>query len=182
MLELARKLADNDECFFGGWIIAGVQVYINGPAEVLQNKTLLAKARKSILEVQGFASEQLVKSLRVFLVLPTGSAVKDSDAAAYDEALVQAHHVFTASEVQDYVAYTGDENIIHKGERPLVPGLCMLAWAQQELALTKLHWRVSFLSPVHAGEELVLVANEAGFTAYANENVAFEIKNLDAQA
>ena len=31
-----------------------------------------------------------------------------------------------------------ENDVIHKGEQPIVPGLCMAAWLKRELALTEL--------------------------------------------
>ena len=74
MLELAHKLADSDRKFFGGWVLAGVEAHIHGQATQLVNNVLLAKERKSIIQVLGTVStpegERMVKELRVFLVSP----------------------------------------------------------------------------------------------------------------
>ena len=79
-------------------------------------------------------------------------------------------------EVRDYVAYTGDENIIHQGEHPIVPGLCMAAWLQQALQLTELDWRISFLAPVYTGDKLVVYAGEQELAAYVDGFKVFSIK------
>ena len=87
-----------------------------------------------------------------------------------------ARHVFTAQEIADYVAYTGDENIIHKGEHPIVPGLCMAAWLERELQLTELDWKLSFLSPVYAGDELRVYDDGEKLAAYVGAANVFVIK------
>ena len=201
MLELAHKLADNDTKFFGGWVLAGVEVHIHGTATQLENKTLLAKERKSMLQVVGTAADgSIAKELRVFLVLPkrqldsTQSAAvkaateqapsakphseaKESNAHANAHAgTLLAEHVFTVDEVRNYVAFTGDENIIHKGEHPIVPGLCMTAWLQSALAARELDWRVSFLAPVFTGDTLCVYQNGAELQAYVGSSNVFTIK------
>ena len=85
-------------------------------------------------------------------------------------------HSFTVLEVADYVAYTGDENIIHQGEHPIVPGLCMAAWLQQALQLQELDWRISYLRPVYAGDELKVYSSEQELAAYVQGFKAFSIK------
>ena len=85
-------------------------------------------------------------------------------------------HSFTVQEVADYVAYTGDENIIHQGEHPIVPGLCMAAWLQQALQLQELDWRISYLRPVYAGDELKVYSSEQELAAYVPGVKAFSIK------
>ena len=180
MLELAHKLADSDRKFFGGWVLAGVEAHIHGQATQLVNNVLLAKERKSIIQVLGTVStpegERMVKELRVFLVFP--KAKLGSKPAAKEEPTGELvlEHSFTVLEVADYVAYTGDENIIHQGEHPIVPGLCMAAWLQQALQLQELDWRISYLRPVYAGDELKVYSREQELAAYVQGFKAFSIK------
>ena len=180
MLELAHKLADSDRKFFGGWVLAGVEAHIHGQATQLVNNVLLAKERKSIIQVLGTVStpegERMVKELRVFLVLP--KAKLGSKPAVQEEPTGELvlEHSFTVQEVADYVAYTGDENIIHQGEHPIVPGLCMAAWLQQALQLQELDWRISYLRPVYAGDELKVYSREQELAAYVQGFKAFSIK------
>lgn len=180
MLELAHKLADSDRKFFGGWVLAGVEAHIHGQATQLVNNVLLAKERKSIIQVLGTVStpegERMVKELRVFLVLP--KAKLGSKPAAKEEPTGELvlEHSFTVLEVADYVAYTGDENIIHQSEHPIVPGLCMAAWLQQALQLQELDWRISYLRPVYAGDELKVYSSEQELAAYVQGFKAFSIK------
>ena len=180
MLELAHKLADSDRKFFGGWVLAGVEAHIHGQATQLVNNVLLAKERKSIIQVLGTVStpegERMVKELRVFLVLP--KAKLGSKPAAQEEPTGELvlEHSFTVQEVADYVAYTGDENIIHQGEHPIVPGLCMAAWLQQALQLQELDWRISYLRPVYAGDELKVYSSEQELAGYVQGFKAFSIK------
>ena len=180
MLELAHTLADSDRKFFGGWVLAGVEAHIHGQATQLVNNVLLATERKSIIQVLGTVStpegERMVKELRVFLVLP--KAKLGSKPAAKEEPTGELvlEHSFTVLEVADYVAYTGDENIIHQGEHPIVPGLCMAAWLQQALQLQELDWRISYLRPVYAGDELKVYSSEQELAAYVQGFKAFSIK------
>ena len=180
MLELAHKLADSDRKFFGGWVLAGVEAHIHGQATQLVNNVLLAKERKSIIQVLGTVStpegERMVKELRVFLVLP--KAKLGSKPATKEEPTGELvlEHSFTVLEVADYVAYTGDENIIHQGEHPIAPGLCMAAWLQQALQLQELDWRISYLRPVYAGDELKVYSREQELAAYVQGFKAFSIK------
>ena len=180
MLELAHKLADSDRKFFGGWVLAGVEAHIHGQATQLVNNVLLAKERKSIIQVLGTVStpegERMVKELRVFLVLP--KAKLGSKPATKEEPTGELvlEHSFTVQEVAEYVAYTGDENIIHQGEHPIVPGLCMAAWLQQALRLTELDWRISYLRPVYAGDELKVYSSEQELAAYVQVIKVFSIK------
>ena len=176
MLELAHKLADSDRKFFGGWVLAGVEAHIHGQATQLVNNVLLAKERKSIIQVLGTDQQQVVKELKVFLVLPKQQLGSKAKVAEVPTGKLLVKHVFSVQEVRDYVAYTGDENIIHQGEHPVIPRLCMAAWLQQTLQLTKLDWRISFLAPVYAGDELAVYAAEQELAAYVGSFKVFAIK------
>lgn len=180
MLELAHKLADSDRKFFGGWVLAGVEAHIHGQATQLVNNVLLAKERKSIIQVLGTVStpegERMVKELRVFLVLPRAKLGSKPAAKEEPTGELVLEHSFTVLEVADYVAYTGDENIIHQGEHPIVPGLCMAAWLQQALQLQELDWRISYLRPVYAGDELKVYSSEQELAGYVQGFKAFSIK------
>ena len=177
MLQLARALANNDAKFFGGWILAGVDAQIKGNAVHFTNKTVLSKAHKAILDVEGTSAfGTSMKKLRVFLILPTDNT---SSTVAQDEVpkgRVLFAHYFTPEEVAAYVAYTGDENIIHKGEQPIVPGLCMAAFLQEKLGLTSLNWRISFLHTVRTGELLSFYLLDNQILAYVDKTLAFSVK------
>ncbi len=177
MLELARKLADSDAKFFGGWVLAGAQAHIHGAACELTNNVLLAKECKSIIQVLGTAADgSACKELRVFLVLPKNALGTKPAQEAAPTGEVVARHVFTTQEIAEYVAFTGDENIIHKGAHPVVPGLCMAAWLQKALGLAELDWRISFLAPVYAGDELCVYKDESALNAYVGARNVFVIK------
>ena len=63
MLELAHKLADSDTKFFGGWVLAGVEAHIHGQAVKLENRMLLEKERKCIIQVRGTTLADSVERL-----------------------------------------------------------------------------------------------------------------------
>lgn len=177
MIDLARKLSDCDEKYFGGWVLAGVEIKLQGKAETLENSVLLAKERRCVHEARGYdASGRLVQSLRLFLVIPKSISMAKVQEKVVPEGRLVYSHAFDSSEIEAYIAYTGDKNIIHKGEHPLVPGICMLYALQRFLQLKELDWKVSFLAPVYAGDEFQVFQTETGFTAYANQKQAFVVK------
>lgn len=181
MLELARKLADCDTHEFDGWVLAGAQVRIDGSCTLLENSTLLKKERRCVIQVLGTdAAGGVNKSLQVFLVLPKAGAGKGQEgsaaSAAIDGQLLLAHS-FTADEVAAYVDYTGDLNVIHSGEHPIVPGLCLAAYVQQKLGKERLDWKISFLAPVYAGDELRVYGQADGqLIGYVGSARVFSIK------
>lgn len=177
ILDLARKLADCDANFFGGWIIAGVEVHIKAPAAQLINKLLLHKSSKAVFEVKGttaFGTE--TQKMRVFLVLPQGEVNVQSGEGDFPGRLI-LEHVFSLEEINAYLAYTGDQNVIHQGSHPLVPGLCVLSYLQEAMGMQQLDWRAAFKSPVYVGEKLTVYAKEGKFTAFVNERLAFVVEN-----
>ena len=177
MLELAHKLADSDAKFFGGWVLAGAEAHIHNKAKQLQNKVLLAKERKSMIQVLGTAADgSVAKELRVFLVLPRQELGAKPQPQKPPAGSLVAQHAFTTQEIAAYVAYTGDENIIHKGEHAIVPGLCMAAWLQSELQLAQLDWRISFLAPVRAGDVLRVYVADSVLAGYVGAVNVFLIK------
>ncbi len=185
MIDLAHNLAKSDTKFFGGWVLAGATAHINiGRAEQWDNTVLLSKERKSILQVTGKdADGNVVKQLEVILVLPKGvfHAEKPLASSQVDEQVnlegkLVAQHTFTAEEIADYIAQSGDENVIHKGAHAVVPGLCMVAWLQQALQAEMLSWRVRFLSPVYIGDDLKVVETDGDMTGYVGANKVFTIR------
>ena len=177
MLELAHKLADSDAEFFCGWVLAGAEAHIHGHADVLTNKELLRKERKCIIQVLGETrSGGAAKELRVFLLLPKQRLGSKEPLPEQPQGELAAEHCFTVEEIGAYVAFTGDENIIHQGDHPVVPGLCMAAWLQRALRLQELDWRISFLSPVYAGDELKVYRTANELLAYVGAAKVFVIK------
>lgn len=180
MLQLAKALANNDAKFFGGWIVAGVEAHIKGNAVRFANKTVMSKAHKAILDVEGTSAfGSMLKKLRVFLVLPSEPMVNSNTENDVPQGKVLFAHYFTEEEVAAYVAYTGDENIIHKGPRPIVPGLCMAAFLQEKLELNKLDWRISFLHTVRTGELVSFYLLDKQIMAYVDKTPAFIVKLLE---
>lgn len=176
MINLARKLADCDASFYGGWIMAGANVQIKGNAVHYENKLLMNKGNKSVFEVKGttaFGTE--VQKMRVFLVMPKDNQEIHSHDDEFPGKVV-ARHRFSKEEIENYVAYTGDENIVHKGEHPLVPGLCMAYYLQQYFGLSQLDWRIAFKSPVYAYDELIVYSKEGQLTAFVHDRNVFVIK------
>lgn len=180
MLQLAKALANNDAQFFGGWIVAGVEVHIKGNAVRFANKTVMSKAHKAILDVEGTSAfGSMLKKMRVFLVLPSEPMINSNTESKVPQGKMLFAHYFTEEEVAAYVAYTGDENIIHKGPKPIVPGLCMAAFLQEKLELNKLDWRISFLNTVRTGELVSFYLLDKQIMAYADKTPAFTVKLLE---
>lgn len=177
MLRLARKLSDCDAKYFGGWVIAGVEVKLSDKADCLENSVLLDKARRCVHEARGYNSRgELVQSLRLFLVLPSGKANLEPPLESQPVGELVYRHSFSKHEIDEYISATGDENVIHKGPKPLVPGIYMLYALQQWLGLRSLQWKASFLSPVYVEQELKVYAGDKGFEGYVDQRRVFVVK------
>lgn len=178
MLELAHKLADCDACFFGGWIIAGIEAKLEGPAQQYDNRIVMQKAHQSVFEVRGTtAFGTVTKRLRVFLVLPKEGAHQAKELPNVDfPGRLLEECSFSLQEIRDYIAYTGDQNIIHQGEHPVVPGLLLLDHLQRFLGLERLHWRVSFLGPLYVDEVASFYEKEGQITVFGPQGPIFVIK------
>ena len=177
MLELARKLAENDERFFAGWIMAEAAVSVKAEVVRLENRVVFIKKRLACLEVLGYAADGSIgKSLRVTLVLPLSLRDKAVLACPEDKGELVARHAFTCQEVFDYVSYTGDRNIIHTGAHPIVPGLCLLAWLQQARRLKAFDMRIGFVRPVYTGEEVAVFQHDGEIAGYVGAALVFSSK------
>lgn len=175
MLELARELALFDQKYFCGWIIAGLEAHVHGSCERFEKARLAEKAHSCVLEVRGYTGARQCKSLRVMLVLPKNGAHATAPAVRH-EGHPLTSHTFTRQDIDGYIACVGDENIIHKGEHAIVPGLCLLAWLQRELALPELDWRARFLAPVRAGDKVDFYQEPELCRAFVGSQPVFEIK------
>lgn len=185
MLGLIQKLADCDERFFGGWVLACVEIAVDGAADEYINASVSEKGRKAVIEVQGRSGGVGCQRLRTLLLLPRHSLAAKAAGASIppaednsDGLKADIRHVFTQAEIDDYTALSGDDNIIHKAGavRAVVPGLCMAYFLQRELNLKQLHWVVSFLSPVFAGEEVCFYRESSCIKAYACGRLVFKIE------
>lgn len=177
MLELARELAKADRKFFDGWILAGAEVKIKGPAEKFTLKTLLEKKHLAILEVTGLdAKADVAKSIKVTLLLPEKEAARKKTAGAPVGKLL-GEHVFTADDIAAYTEKSGDENIIHKGENPVVPGLLMICRLQSDMDPALSDWKIRFLTPLHAGEKVSFYEKDGFIAAWSGSVPVFAIKS-----
>lgn len=74
MIKLIRNLANCDEKFFSGWILAHAQIILQGEAEFFSNNLLNATNRKAVFKVEGRDKDGDVRqSLKVLLVMPKSS-------------------------------------------------------------------------------------------------------------
>lgn len=183
LLGLIRGLADCDERFFTGWVLARAEIAVDDTADDYINTIVAEKPRKVVMEVQGRRGGSVCQSLHALLVLPKKKLAAQTAEASIQPAGLDVfkagmRHVFTQPEIDDYAVLSGDDNIIHKAgaSRAIVPGLCMVYFLQRELNLKRLHWTVSFLSPVFAGDEVSFSRKDGCIEAYAGGRLVFKIE------
>ena len=180
MFRLIQGLANCDERFFRGWILARAELNIAANATKFTNEVLLQKKSKTVMMVSGFADEgELVQSLKVLLLLPSKNLAKSPKATNnIIEGNVLCRHKFSLQEISDYILLSGDENIIHQTQNPIVPGLCMVYFLARMLHRYFLHWQVDFVVPVYAGDEVVFTHKDDFILAYVGKVLVFKIKIL----
>lgn len=179
MLELARASSHCNQNFFKGWVIAGVEVNINGKASKYTNELVLKNKHRCIMLVQGFNDDsRLQKQLKIVLILPRKVGQDNINSEIISGKFI-GEHIFTAEEINAYTYFVGDENILHSQPRPIVPGILLLSWLQQVTAAKLLHWKARFLQPVYAGEWLQVFEQQGMFVGYVNGFKVFTVNKID---
>lgn len=179
MLELARASSYCDQDFFKGWVIAGVEVSINGEASQYTNELVLKSKRRCVMLVQGFDDDgRLQKQLKIVLILPRKIRQDNINSEIISGELI-GEHIFTAEEINAYTHFVGDENTLHSQPRPIVPGILLLNWLQQVTAARFLHWQARFLRPVYAGELLQVYEKQEMLVGYVNSSKVFTVNKID---
>lgn len=176
MIKLIRNLANCDEIFFSGWILAHAQIILQGGAEFFSNNLLNATNRKAAFKVEGRDKDGDVRqSLKVLLVMPkssqTSSVRKMQQCGSF-----LSKRKFTIEQINEYIALSGDKNIIHQSEKPIVPGFLMVLYLYEEFFRAQTDWDVKFLYPVYSGDEIAFYQQGNTVNAYVHDVLAFTIK------
>lgn len=80
MIKLIQKLADCDNSFFGGWLLARVEIHIRKDVDLFSNNLLLHKKNKAIMQVLGSDNTgKIQQELKTLLLLPKRAIVKSSN-------------------------------------------------------------------------------------------------------
>lgn len=182
MIKLIQKLADCDNSFFDGWLLARVEIHIRKDVDLFSNNLLLHKKNKAIMQVLGSDNTgKIQQELKTLLLLPKRAIVKSSNEKEdeFSKELMDKNciyeHCFNDDEIKKYVELSGDKNIIHQTKNPIVPGLLMALSLQNFLKLEMLHWQIDFLAPVFSEDVLRVYAVEDKLKAYVNGKNVFNI-------
>lgn len=177
MLKLIQTLSQCDNLFFTGWILARAEIQILNKASIFNNKLLVHRPTKSIMQVIGKDThDNINQKLTVLLLLPKQTITnKDTKNIVNPLGTLILKHQFTIEEIHNYISLSGDRNIIHQIKNPIVPGLYMLLLLQSVLKLTTLHWQVTFINPVFANDILYVYRQNNKIMAYVNAQNVFNI-------
>lgn len=176
MLYLAKKLAECDQDYFNGWIIAGLDIEIKGAAVSYTLETVSQKTGRAVIHVYGNdADNNAVKTLKVILLKPKGIAGQSAAALPQDDAELLVQHRFTEQEIAEYLAVSGDMNQLHQGARPIVPGIMMINWLLEHLQMDSVCCKVKFIRPVICNEEISFYRCNDKINAYAENTLAFSL-------
>lgn len=80
--------------------------------------------------------------------------------------------VFSSLMIDNYLKCSGDTNIIHTGEHPVVPGLMIL---DEILPHSNIEVYARFYIPVYADEKLWIKREEKCITVYSERGIAVKI-------
>lgn len=179
MINLIQKLADCDEAFFAGWVLAKLELKLEAKANNYFNNLLINRKHMAVFEVCGFDEKKQIKEyLKAWLILPRTRLVKQDNISNNSRMRSQQliEQCFTKSDIDKYIALSGDENIIHQNENPIVPGLCMLWQLQKDLHLTQINWKVVFERPVFVDEVIEIAICKDKIEAYVNNQRVYYIE------
>lgn len=181
MMPMIRELARCNQALFYGWRIGTVRIDIAGPASHFVSKmTPVRHSCRSII-IQGINENGCMCQYMQCVVCQPKAASPKAHPSISDLPAGQARmvlHVFSIEEIQQYCIQSGDNNPIHQGEHPIVPGLYIAWYIQRTLAVSLLHWKVSFHAPVYADDTVTVVQGAGRWCGYVQTHQVFTIQLL----
>lgn len=172
MLKLIRALSEYNGPTYDGAVMARAVI----KASVLENgdystrPVKMAPPRMGIIE----AYKEGAASLTVTLLRPLVRAGEMPETVPQGEK--QLSFVIDKPEINAYLDAVDDTNSIHRGENPVVPGLCMIEhlWRALNKPLP-LNWDVKFKMPAFAGEQIDIYKNGASLDGYCGGRELFTV-------
>lgn len=154
MEELFRALAGLKGKKYDGSYIGRVIWSQSRGAVVVETKAQLEIVRET-RKYMKIRIEKQQQALEVVLLFPGEKSPAVASEELPAESAANFLHCFTSEEIQRFTAATGDENPIHAGANPVVPGLQLLQCLQQKYPAAE-HIDLRFLQPVYGGEPVYL--------------------------
>ena len=166
--EVSRILAQLKGKRFMGGLIAKAVWRCGGEMKEAEGLTVLRNRRDTVVACGriGDTSLTLTMLLGRFDPKDIEKEIELARAEAAKEAPVPAGrpwHTFTPAEVAEFVGAVNDVNTIHRGEKPVVPGLLIL----EQLLRTPdyagaTNLTLKFIRPAFSGEALKIAAEDKG--------------------
>ena len=179
MMSMIRELAKCNQALFYGWRIGMVRIDITGQASHFVSQMAPMRHSCRRITIQGTNENGCIcQQMQCVVCQPKEKSSKAHTAAAQLQTgqVRIVSHAFSKEEIQEYLGQSGDSNPIHHGEHPIVPGLCILWYIQQTLAVSPLHWKTSFHAPVYADDTVTVVQEAGRWYGYVRDHQVFTIQ------
>lgn len=158
---LARRLSTLKQ--FVGFVLAEVLVERDVVGESLSIEK--EKLNLAVIRLSGSGLALTVKLIR-----PSPSKTKAPKSSELANPRGEPWKIFSASEVEEFIAETDDDNPIHRGELPIVPGFLIVETLLADRRLSEQKkLRLRFKNYAKVGEELHLTVDGARFCVDARE-------------
>lgn len=172
MLKLIRALSEYNGPTYDGAVMARATLKIENldDGEYLTRPVKLAPPRMGIME----AYKDTTASLTVTLLRPLVRAGEMPESVPQGEKTLS--FVIDKDEINAYLEAADDTNSIHRGDNPVVPGLCMVEHLWRELGKPlPLYWDVKFKMPAFAGEQIDVYKNGSALEGFCGGRELFTI-------
>ena len=172
MLKLIRALSEYNGPTYDGAVMAKAAIRATdlSNGEYLTRPVKMAPPRMGVME----AYREGAASLTVTLLRPLVRAGEMPEVVPQGEKLLSL--VIDKDEINAYLDAVNDTNSIHRGDNPVVPGLCMVERLWRELDKPMpLNWDVKFKMPAFAGETIDVYKNGQALDGYCGGRELFSI-------
>lgn len=172
MLKLIRALSEYNGPTYDGAVMVRAALKIERLDEdgYAVRPVKLAPPRMGIME----AYNKDAASLTVTLLRPLVRAGEMPESVPQGEKKLS--FVIDKPEINIYLDAVDDTNSIHRGENPVVPGLCMIEHLWRELGRPlPLDWDVKFKMPAFAGEKIDVYENGKSLDGYCGGRELFSV-------
>lgn len=172
MLKLIRALSEYNGLTYDGAVMAKAAIRATdlSNGEYLTRPVKMAPPRMGVME----AYREGAASLTVTLLRPLVRAGEMPEVVPQGEKLLS--FVIDKDEINAYLDAVNDTNSIHRGDNPVVPGLCMVERLWRELDKPMpLNWDVKFKMPAFAGETIDVYKNGGALDGYCGGRELFSI-------
>lgn len=174
IIVLASALAAFNNGMYDGFLIGKIRLYIEGTIAAAKATAVKQKPNLAQLFVVGQNGQGEQSGTMEVLLVNSRNAVQ----AAKGKPPVSLQHCrhseivrhqFSKAEITNYLSQVQDTNPIHKGEKPVVPGILLLAFLYDNWKAASVNWEVRFYSPCFAEEEISWYASEKQITGVQNQ-------------